>query len=199
MSGSKERSGEWEVYEHISANGHLSRKRGLVCLDNLARKKVPDAEVQRFAAQEQVSEELKLKVQVGDLVYATNGVFVQSLNEHLESRNSTEGDFYYIYEAAARLKHLQKKTKTDKAQKFREDLESFANKLGFSFEAFNQWQAVMDCKDARDLLSHPMQRCGIAIMQDALEKNVKVLEPCKEAVSAMIVVGQRFNVFMGER
>ncbi|GLC39937.1 hypothetical protein PLESTB_001819500 [Pleodorina starrii] len=174
-----------------------SRKRGVVCLENGVTKKVADAELPHFAAQEQVSEEHSLQVQVGDLAYATNRSFVKLLNEHLEKRKSVEGDFYDVTEVAARLKHLQKKGKTDKAQKFREDLESFANEFGISFEAFTQWQAVMDCKDVRDRFAHPVQRFGIDSLRDALSKNVAVLEPCKDAVSAMIVIGQRFKIFTG--
>mmetsp|Transcript_7968 Transcript_7968/g.17092 ORF Transcript_7968/g.17092 Transcript_7968/m.17092 type:complete len:217 (+) Transcript_7968:39-689(+) len=189
----RNRSGQFEMYERVPPNQHLSRKRGVVCIDSRVAKKVPDSDVSKMVEQEQLNEQ-SLQVQVGDLAYHTDRCFVNALNKHLKECGSAEGDFYFISDAAACLSRLCRKQKVHKAAKFQGELDSFAKKYSISSIAFKQWQAVMDCKDVRDRMPHLPRLQGVESLREALDRNDPILEPCKEAVQAMIVLGQQFNV-----
>lgn len=190
----KSRSGEWDVYEKVPPGQAITRKRHVVCIDNTLTDKVADRDVKKLAAQEQLTEEESLQMLVGDLVHLTDRTFVKALNKHLDECGSSEGCFYFMSEAAGRLAHLQKKGKINKASKFQEHLDSFAAKYNIAANVLSQWPAVMDCRDVRDRLAHSARYNGIQSLQQALSDGVPVLEPCKDAVAAMIVIGQRFQI-----
>lgn len=184
--------GEWEVYERVLEGQPLSRKRGVVCIVNSSKRKIEDNKVPNYIAREALGENDNLIVHIGDLLYTTDWPIVKAFREHLEARKSVDAGFYYISDIASRLERLKAKKK---AEAFEEDIKTFADAHGISSLMFSQWSVVMDYKAKRDDLSHPLRSEGIRVLQAAIASDVPVVQPCKDAVSAMLALGQELKLF----
>ena len=148
-----------------------------------------------------LNDEQNLQALVGDLSYKTDRRIVNALNKHLVDCGSNEGGFFVVSDAAARLWRLNRlkgEGKQAEADAFNAQLDSFAGKYKITANAFRQWQAVMDCRDIHNRLSHLVRNCShqddVQRLKDALDNREPVLQPCCDAVNAMLILGQHFNV-----